>query len=58
LSPRQRTVLVLRYGADLSEAETAELLGASTGTVKSVASRGLARLRVDLDRTAYERSPR
>lgn len=27
LSPRQRTVLALRYGADLSEAETAELHG-------------------------------
>jgi RNA polymerase sigma-70 factor (sigma-E family) len=58
LSPRQRTVLALRYGADLSEAETAALLGISTGTVKSVASRGLARLRADLDRTPYERSPR
>jgi RNA polymerase sigma-70 factor (sigma-E family) len=58
LSARQRTVLALRYGADLSEAETAELLGVSTGTIKSVASRGLARLRADLDRTAYEGSPR
>jgi RNA polymerase sigma-70 factor (sigma-E family) len=58
LSPRQRTVLALRYGADLSDAETAELLGISIGTVKSLASRGLARLRADLDRTTYERSPR
>ena len=58
LSPRQRTVLALRYGADLSEAETAELLGVTTGTVKSLASRGLAKLRADLDPTAYEGSAR
>jgi RNA polymerase sigma-70 factor (sigma-E family) len=58
LSPRQRTVLALRYGADLSEAETAELLGVTAGTVKALASRGLARLRADLDATTYERSPR
>lgn len=58
LSPRQRTVLALRYGADLSEAETAELLGVTTGTVKSQASRGLARLRADLDPATRERSAR
>ena len=58
LSPRQRAVLALRYGADLSEAETAELLGVTTGTVKSLASRGLAKLRADLDPTAYEGSAR
>lgn len=58
LSPRQRAVLGLRYGADLSEAETAQLLGVTVGTVKALASRGLARLRADLDRTAYERSAR
>ncbi|MET7394522.1 SigE family RNA polymerase sigma factor [Dactylosporangium sp. NPDC005572] len=45
LSPRQRTVLVLRYWEQLTEAETAEALGCSVGTVKSTASRGLARLR-------------
>lgn len=45
LSPRQRTVLVLRYWEQLSEAEAAEALGCSIGTVKSSASRGLARLR-------------
>jgi len=45
LPPRQRVVLVLRYWEQLSEAEIATALGCSTGTVKSSASRGLARLR-------------
>lgn len=45
LPPRQRTVLVLRYYNDLSEVEIAGVLGCSVGTVKSHASRGLARLR-------------
>lgn len=45
LPPQQRAVVVLRYWEQLTQAETAALLGWSEGAVKSAASRGLARLR-------------
>ena len=45
LPARQRAVLVLRYWEQLTEAETAAILGCSEGTVKSAGSRGLTRMR-------------
>lgn len=46
LPPRQRAAVVLRHVEDLSERETAQLMGCSVGTVKSQTHAGLARLRV------------
>jgi RNA polymerase sigma-70 factor (sigma-E family) len=45
LPPRQRTAIVLRYWEDLTEAQAAQAMGCSPGTVKSVTSRGMRRLR-------------
>ena len=45
LTPKQRTVLVLRFYEDLTEVETARALGLSTSTVKSTTRQSLARLR-------------
>ncbi len=45
LPPAQRAVVVLRFYDDLSEAQTAELLGVAPGTVKSRTSRALTALR-------------
>jgi RNA polymerase sigma-70 factor (sigma-E family) len=47
LPRRQRAVIVLRYYEDLTEAETARLLGTTVGTVKSQASKAVAKLRLD-----------
>jgi len=54
--PRQRAAIVLRYYEDLSEAQTAEVMGCSVGAVKSHVSTGLARLRQSLGQT-FETTP-
>jgi RNA polymerase sigma-70 factor (sigma-E family) len=57
LTPRQRTVLVLRFFEDLPESEVARLLDCSVGTVRSTTHRSLARLRVvapELEETVKE----
>ena len=48
LPPRQRAVIALRYYEDLTEAQTAEVLGCSVGTVKSQANRAMLALRQQL----------
>ena len=57
LPPRMRAVVVLRYVEDLSEAETARLLGVSVGTVKSQSSRALQQLRIALTDEPSLRAP-
>jgi RNA polymerase sigma-70 factor (ECF subfamily) len=54
LPRRQRSVVVLRYVADLSEADTAAALRISEGAVKTHLHRGLARLRRELAETNEE----
>jgi len=49
LPPRQREALVLKYYADLSEAQIATTMGISRGAVKSHTARGVAALRVVLE---------
>lgn len=55
LPPRQRAVMVLRYGDDLSEAEIADVLEMAPGTVKSTAAKALQKLRVLMDEAGVER---
>ncbi len=52
LQRRQREVLVLRYFADMTEAQVAESLGISLGSVKAYGSRGIAALRIAMEATA------
>ena len=51
LPTRQREAIVLRYYADLSEAQIADAMGVSRGAVKSHTSRGMAALRGKLERS-------
>lgn len=50
ISSRQRAAIVLRFYEDLTEAQTAEVLGCATGTVKSLVHRGLQTLRTEIQR--------
>ena len=52
LQRRQREVLVLRYFADMTEAQVAETLGISLGSVKAYGSRGIAALRTAMEASA------
>src|ERR1700750_1139711 len=52
LPDRQRQALVLRYYADLSEAQIAEMMGISKGAVQSHTARGMSSLRAVLEQTA------
>lgn len=49
LPQRMRAAVVLRYFEDMTEAEVADVLGVSQGTVKSTVSRAVAKLREDRD---------
>src|SRR5215469_5439629 len=58
LPPGQRAVVVLRYFDDLSEGQTAQMLGCSVGTVKSQTARALDRLRAAVRDSASDRPAR
>jgi RNA polymerase sigma-70 factor (sigma-E family) len=58
LPPRARTVLVLRYYADLDDAAIADVMGVSPGTVRGTASRALATLRERLAQPAQPKDAR
>ena len=58
LPARQRRIVVLRHFIGLSEAEVADDLGVSVGTVKSTASRALSALRAQLGETSTAPAPR
>lgn len=48
LNPKQRAAIVLRFYEDLSEEQTADAMGVPRGTVKSLVSRGLQKMREQL----------
>jgi RNA polymerase sigma factor (sigma-70 family) len=49
LPQRMRAAVVLRFFEDMTEAEVADILGVSQGTVKSTVSRAVAKLRMDAE---------
>ena len=52
LPQRQRAAIVLRFYEDLSDVQTAAVLGCSSGTVRSLVSRGMKTLREELEGVA------
>jgi RNA polymerase sigma-70 factor (sigma-E family) len=54
LPQRMRAAVMLRYFEDMTEAEVAEILGVSLGTVKSTVSRAVAKLRIDAELQAND----
>ncbi len=56
LPTRQRQVVVLRFFDDLSVDAVADVMGCSTGTVKSQSAKGLAKLRQALEATEPDRT--
>lgn len=54
LAPRQRTAIVLRFFADLSVAQTAEVMGCAPGTVKALTHQGIEALRRHLEPVTQE----
>jgi RNA polymerase sigma-70 factor (sigma-E family) len=54
LRSEQRAAIVMRFYEDLSEADTAQALGVAPGTVKSLVSRGMERLRAELPDHRWE----
>jgi RNA polymerase sigma-70 factor (sigma-E family) len=56
LPERMRAAVMLRYYDDMTEAEVAEALGVSLGTVKSTVSRAMAKLRIDAELQAGQRA--
>jgi RNA polymerase sigma-70 factor (sigma-E family) len=57
LPVRQRVAIVLRYYEDLTEAQTAEVMGCAVGTVKSTVSAGMATLRALVDASLIPNEP-
>jgi RNA polymerase sigma-70 factor (ECF subfamily) len=58
LSAHERAALVLRFYEDLTESESAAVLGVSVGTVKSTTARALAKLRLVVDTTDLSLEPK
>jgi DNA-directed RNA polymerase specialized sigma24 family protein len=54
LSPSQRAVVVLRYYSDQSIEDVAQVLGKRPGTVRALASQGLARLRASMQGEVHD----